>query len=151
MYNTLIAPYFDYCSSVWGCIGKCQSKRLQKLENRAARIITNSSYATPSSSLLCDLGWDTLEQRHVKQLVVTLYNVINGLLPARLRNIFKNSSEIHSHSLRSSVHNLFIPRPLSEAGKCSFHYRGATLWNSLPTQTKNQATLISFKESLPAN
>ena len=63
MYNALVVPYFDYCSPVWGCIGKCQSERLQKLQNRAARIITNSDYMTPSSCLLHDLGWNTLKKK----------------------------------------------------------------------------------------
>ena len=31
MYEALILPYFDYCSEVWGCLGKCLSSRLQKL------------------------------------------------------------------------------------------------------------------------
>ena len=33
---------FDYCSSVWGCIGVCQSERLQKLQNWAALSMTFS-------------------------------------------------------------------------------------------------------------
>lgn len=40
IYKALIQPYFDYCSSVWGSIGVCHSERLQKLQNRAARLIT---------------------------------------------------------------------------------------------------------------
>ena len=98
--------------------------------------------------LLSEFGWDTLEQRRAKQLAVTTYKVLNGLLPARLHDIFKNTSQIHYHYLSSSVHNLFIPRPLSEAGKRSFHYGGATLWNSLPTQTKNQTTLKNLCQQI---
>ena len=47
MYNALIAPYFDYCGLVWGCIGRCQSERLLKLQNRAARIITHNHSGAP--------------------------------------------------------------------------------------------------------
>ena len=45
MYEALVTPYFDYCSEVWGCMGKglCDS-RLQRLQNRAGRIITFSEY-----------------------------------------------------------------------------------------------------------
>ena len=43
MYKSLIQPYFDYCSSVWGNIGVCQSERLQKLQNRAECLITLNS------------------------------------------------------------------------------------------------------------
>ena len=38
-YNALVVPYFDYCNPAWGCMRKCQSQRLQKLQNRAANII----------------------------------------------------------------------------------------------------------------
>ena len=80
-----------------------------------------------------------------------MYKVVNGLLTTRLNDIFKNTSQIHSQNLRSLAHNFFILWPLSEAGKRTFNYRGATLWNSLPAQTKNQTTMNSFKETLSAN
>jgi len=43
IYKSLILPHFDYCSAVWGCIGNGLSQKLEKLQNRAARIITGSS------------------------------------------------------------------------------------------------------------
>ena len=36
--------------------------RLQRLKNRAGRIITFSDYNTRSADILQDLGWDTLQQ-----------------------------------------------------------------------------------------
>ena len=40
IYQSLVKPYFDYCSLVWGnCNQTCKDK-LQKLHNRAARVIT---------------------------------------------------------------------------------------------------------------
>ena len=38
IYNALVQPHFDYCSIVWGNCGKTLSERLQKLQDRAARI-----------------------------------------------------------------------------------------------------------------
>ena len=35
-----------------------QSQRLQKLQNRAARVITQAGYEIRSSDLLIKLGWD---------------------------------------------------------------------------------------------
>ena len=49
MYDALVAPYFDYCSEVWGCMGKGLCDRLQRLQNRAGRIITFSDYNTRSA------------------------------------------------------------------------------------------------------
>lgn len=45
MYNALVMrPYFNHCSTVWGIIGKIQSDKNQKLQNRAANV---SNYETP--------------------------------------------------------------------------------------------------------
>ena len=63
MYEALILPYFDYCSEVWGCLGKCLSSRLQNLQNRTARIIAYLGYEQQSIYILNDLGWETLGQR----------------------------------------------------------------------------------------
>ena len=43
VYNSIVRPYFTYCFEVWDVFGETQSKRLQKLQNRAARIIMNMS------------------------------------------------------------------------------------------------------------
>ena len=39
--KTLIQPYFDYCSQVWGCLGMTPGNKLQRLQNRAVRILLN--------------------------------------------------------------------------------------------------------------
>ena len=44
VYNSLIQPHFDYCSVLWVCCSKGLSQKLQKLQDRAARIITFSNY-----------------------------------------------------------------------------------------------------------
>lgn len=87
----------------------------------------------------------------MNHLAVTTNKVINGLFPFLLRDIFQNTSQVHSRELRGSGINLFIPRPLSEAGERSFQYQGATLRNNLPIHTRNQASTLTFiKAFLPA-
>ena len=41
VYNAIIQPYFSYCFEVWNVPRETQSMRLQKLHNRAARIIAH--------------------------------------------------------------------------------------------------------------
>ena len=76
MYEALVAPYFDYCSEVLGCMGPGLCDRLQRLQNRAGIIITFSDYNTRSVDILQDLGWDTLQQRRsYKQLAILFLNL----------------------------------------------------------------------------
>ena len=52
VYNALINPHFDYCSEVWDTMGVGLSNRLQKLQNRAARVIVNFSNDIPGPEAL---------------------------------------------------------------------------------------------------
>ena len=67
IYNALVMPYFNYCSPVWDNIGKGLSDKLQKLQNRAARIVTFSNYEVRSSDLLDELGWERLENQRLNR------------------------------------------------------------------------------------
>ena len=69
VYNALIQPYFDYCCEVWNTLGKGLSERLQKVQNRAARLIMNLKNEHGHSVLARNsLGWEfeLLEKRRVK-------------------------------------------------------------------------------------
>ena len=71
MYNSLVLPYFDYCSAVWGNCRKGLSDKLQKLQNRAARVVTFSKCSRQSYELLDELMWDNLGIRRSTQLIKT--------------------------------------------------------------------------------
>ena len=66
IYNALILPHFDYCSPVWDCMSGYLSDKLQKLQNRAARVITKSPFDTSSNLLLAMLKWKKLSLRRKK-------------------------------------------------------------------------------------
>ena len=60
IYGALIQPYFDYCSSVWDGLNITLNDKLQKLQNRAARVITKSRYDASSSDFFSKLGCDNI-------------------------------------------------------------------------------------------
>ena len=47
----------DYCSSVWGSQSLSHSQKLQKLQNRTARVITVSNYDRSTDELLRMVNW----------------------------------------------------------------------------------------------
>ena len=57
IYNALIQSQFDYCNIVWGNCGKTLFDRLQKLQNRAARVRTFSRYDADTNRLFRQLNW----------------------------------------------------------------------------------------------
>ena len=93
----------------------CQSERLQKLQNRAARLITFSDLNIRSSTLLSDLGWDSLERRRSKQQAVILFiKILHNLAPSRLNSLLKTTPSVHSHNLRYSKYNHLVLKQANE-------------------------------------
>ena len=62
MYKSLIEPHFRYLFPVWGAAGITALQKLQKIQNRAARIVTYSPYDAHSEPLTQILGWATIKQ-----------------------------------------------------------------------------------------
>ena len=87
MYKTLVMPYFNYCSAVWVNINKGLADKFQKNQNRAAGILTFSTYEVCSNVLLDELGWERLEYVRLKLLALTMYKIYNDLSPSYLRRI----------------------------------------------------------------
>ena len=57
LYTSIVEPHFQYCCSVWGCCSAAEIQHLQKLQNRAARIVTNSRFDAAIKPMLENLGW----------------------------------------------------------------------------------------------
>ena len=75
LYLSIAEPHFRYCSSEWGCSGSSALLQLQKLQNRAARILPNSAFNVTSSRLIKNLGWMSIGDLisfELKQLVYKL-------------------------------------------------------------------------------
>ena len=53
---------------------------LQKLQNRAGRIVTKSSFGTPSKDLIQSLNWPTVSDIIRSETVTTVYKALNGLV-----------------------------------------------------------------------
>ena len=71
VYQALIQPHFDYCCSVWDTLGETLSNKVQKLQNRAIRVITRSPYDASANPLLDSLHLDNLSLRR-KRLRIKL-------------------------------------------------------------------------------
>ena len=57
IYYSLVQPYFAYCDVLWVDCSKTRAGKLQKLQNRAERIITRADYSVRSSDVLNSLEW----------------------------------------------------------------------------------------------
>ena len=56
IYRGIVEPHFHYRCSVWGNCRDSRLSMLQKLQNRTARIATNSSYEAPPANLIGEMA-----------------------------------------------------------------------------------------------
>ena len=148
IYNSLVQPHLDYCSSVWGSCSKSLSQKLQKLQNRAARVITFSNYDRNTDELLRMVNWVKLDRQRLVDKSIMMYKIVNNMVPEYLSSHFVLRSDTLTYNLRDSDGTLAIPQPRTNYCKRSLSYSGVVLWNSLPLNTRQSLSLNEFKSKL---
>ena len=120
--------HFRYGDIVWGNYGETLLNKLQKNQNRAARIISGSDYDAPSEPLLLGLGW-----RNIWELI---------LLPPQARNTLSIScATTTTESDNQEYFKHFAPaRLLSE--RCTPFHKVAHPSVSLPSCTAMSLKMI---------
>lgn len=148
IFNGLVKPQFDYCSPVWGCCSNSLADKLQKLQNRAARILLSAPYDARTADLFGRLNWKNLRNQRLYTKAIMMFKSLNGETPEYLSNKFIIRNDTTSYRLRNSDMRLALPQPRTDYFRKSFSYSGATLWNSLPADIRTSKTLNEFKTRL---
>ena len=144
VYNSLIQPHFDYCNVVWGNCNKGLSEKLQRLQNRAARILMSASYDSNLDDLFRALGW----YQRLEQKSILMFKTLHGMTPDYLRSRFVYRDNARAYRLRNTENKLVLPQPRTDYLKRSFLYSGAQLWNNLPVDLRQASSLTDFKSKL---
>ena len=72
----------------WDEFGETQSKRLQKLQTRAARVILNLNNDVHHTIALHALGWEPLQTERKKAKAKMMYKVLNKPRTNNMKNSF---------------------------------------------------------------
>ena len=120
---------------------------LQKIQNRAARIITKSTYDTLPEPLLSELDWKSIREliRHDK--TVMMFKCLSNLGPGYL-SMFESFEDLYLVRLQSSKTDLWPPKLDTTTGQRSFSCHGVQVWNSLGENKNRASSLQLFKSSI---
>ncbi|KAL9954240.1 hypothetical protein ACROYT_G041748 [Oculina patagonica] len=148
VYQSIVEPYFDYCSIVWNDISDHLNDKLQKLQNRAARVITGADYQIRTNELFNKLRWSNLKEKRNKQKALMMFKIMNGMTPTYLEDIFSRNIGSSVYNLRTSGRNLALPVVKTDYYRKSFAYTGVKIWNALPDDLKYEKSMRVFKKKL---
>ena len=104
-----------------------EMEALQKLQNKAARIVTNSPFDASAAPLLQRLGWPSVQKLINKETGPMVYKSLNSIAPQYLSDLFVRLSEVHPREFRNSKTDLVIPMLKTSNDQNSFVYRRASL------------------------
>ena len=78
---------------MWGCVGTTSLQKLQKLQNRAARVVANSCFDAPSEPLIQEPGWLTSDQLIELETVKVVQKALHNEAPLYVKELFFKLSD----------------------------------------------------------
>ena len=131
-----------------------QLKRLQSLQDAAARLIYGGSKCCHMTPLLESLHWLRMPERVDYKLCLMVFKALHGLAPDYLAELMRkthiNERGITLRSARSCASQLEMPKRQSCTvfGDRSFRTAGPAAWNALPEKLRVQDSETTFRRLL---
>ena len=139
----------DYCNSLLMGTPNSVIQPMQKVQNTAARLILRAPCHQNCTPLLQQRHWLPNFKRIKYKTACRCYNTITGSAPSYLSELLHLYSP--SRSLRSSSDTRMLKLQRFNRkthGFRTFSHFGPHIWNNLPQDIRQSATLSSFKSKL---
>ena len=154
-----------YCMTVWGrvwnipgsmdvenrispSITKDDLRRLQVLQNKCLRLLTNSKYDTPTSTLLQKTNLLSVHQLTAHLMLSQVYNINQTRLPSYHYNRLFDQNNFNIGTGTRSM-QLYEPNRIEfkhSLARTNFFYQSSRLWAALPFSIKGARNKYTFKK-----
>ncbi len=148
LYKSLITPYLDYGSIIYEIAPEYQLKRLQVIQNSAARLILVTEPACPIYTLHERLKLDTLATRRCKTMVRIVYGCLHEEEPAYLFDCLVPVAHPSRVTRASEAGFMQVPRINGLYGSYGFSYRAPLQWNVTRSDLKAAVSKDQLKNLL---
>ena len=120
--------------------------KLQRIQNAAARVVKNfHPFSRQSiSPVLKELHWLKVNERIKYKLATMMHNCVEGTAPESL--MAKMPARCSNNTRQHSARKFVLPKTKTNAGKRTFSYAAATVWNELPATIT--AATMNFRSQL---
>ena len=138
VYNAVVLPHLDYCSTVWQeCSKKLQTK-IQRLQNYGAGLLLNEPPRSYSSILRKTLGWLTLSERRKFKRLIVMQNCPEGEAPQELCRVLTVNSDIRGNNevITRRHDDIHLGQAKTELERSQLGFAGGKEWNLLLADLK---------------
>ena len=146
--HSLVMSRLDYGNSLLCGVPNELIQRLQRVQNKAARLVTLTSGRAHITPVLKSLHWLPITARVQYKVLLLVYKALAGLAPQYIRELITEHQPVRQ--LRSSMQGLLkVPRSkLITVGDRAFSIYAPKAWNGLPTHVRQSCTVEQFKVNL---
>ena len=142
LFKSFFESQFKYCPLVWMFHNRRTNNKINRLHERALRLIYND-YTTTFIELLEKDESFSVHHSNIQSLAIELYKVVNNLSEGTFGNLF---NQFYSGPNLRSQTNIRCPQVNTEIyGKNSISYLGPKIWNIVPIDIRNIDSLEKFK------
>ena len=141
----MVKSQFNYCPLVWMLCPRRSNSLINKVQERALRIIYNDQF-TDFKSLLLNHNEITIHQRNLQGFLTEIYKIIYQIAPPIMLSLLE---------IRENTHNTRHFQVLSNESRRTVNYgleticyRAPFLWANLPPVHKLANCLNIFKRKI---
>ena len=132
----------DYCNSLFYGINSALIKKMQHVQNCAARLVAKTKI--PSGSLdrfIMDHHWLKVKYRPLYKILLIVHNCLQENAPEEILDLIKPGDSPRTLHLRETNYS-------NKYGCRAFSHSGPKLWNLLPKAIRCEVDTEKFKKSL---
>ena len=128
-----------YCLPVFAGCDQFELDALQRMQNKAARLVTNLGMRSTRCEIFSMVGWMSVRQLAFYYTALSTYRIRKHQEPEYLWRIMNRNNRLGK---------IIIPNTKLSLAKESYCFRGSAQWNQLPEVIRSSPTVFKFKKLL---
>ena len=142
IYYSFILSNFNYCPVTWHFCSEKNTKKIEKIQERALRFIYED-YENTYENLLKKSKLPSLRIRRLRTIAVETFKIIHKQSPSYLHDIISIKDQKYNFRHQDKA---VLPRVRTTRYDLnSFRYNAAQIWNELPNHFRQETSLEHFK------
>ena len=148
--HTAPSPIFSSVF-VWGSAPASHLVKLQRIRNKAVRVISSSNVRSPITPQFHKLSLLKIADLYSLEIAKVMHQCSKQLLPVPISSFFKHIPSVHNRLTRASSHkDLYLPKFATSRSQKSIKYQGAKTLNFLSNKLPNKP-FSKFKTAMKNN
>ena len=144
--KAFVTSQFSYCPLVWMFHSRKMNNRINRIHERALRLVYQDHVST-FDELLDKDNSVTIHQKNLQVLATEIFKVKNGLSPEIMKQVFELREAPYNFRSESSLFKRENVKT-TNYGIQSIRYLGPKIWDLLPNNIKNSSSLVNFKKKI---